>query len=91
VNKAELIDNIAEMSDLPKGQAEAALNALTDTITKAMKERDVVQILGFGSFGTSERAERAGRNPQTGEAITIKASTAVTFKAGKALKDTVNT
>ena len=90
MNKAELVEKIAEISDLPKGKADAALNAITETITTAMKEGDTVQILGFGSFGISQRAERTGRNPQTGESITIKASTAVKFKAGKALKDAVN-
>ena len=90
MNKAELVEKIAEISDLPKGKADAALNAITETITTAMKDGDTVQILGFGSFGTNERAERAGRNPQTGEAMTIKASTVVKFKAGKAMKDAIN-
>ncbi|MDC9726523.1 MAG: HU family DNA-binding protein [Candidatus Thioglobus sp.] len=90
MNKSELIDAIATTAGLSKADATRALNATTDAITGAMSKGDVVQITGFGSFVTRARAARAGRNPQTGAAIQIKASTVAAFKAGKALKDAVN-
>lgn len=90
MNKAELIAAIAESTELSKKNAEAALNATIDAISKAMADGDKVQIMGFGTFETRERAARSGRNPQTGKTIKIAASKAPAFKAGKALKDLVN-
>ena len=91
MNKTELVDAIAKQSKLTKKDAEAALKAFTDTVTKALKKGDKVQLVGFGTFEVSERAARKGKNPQTGEAIKIPASKSPKFKAGKALKETVNT
>ncbi|CAC9595952.1 DNA-binding protein HU-beta [Bathymodiolus heckerae thiotrophic gill symbiont] len=90
MNKSELIDAIATETGLSKVDAGKALNATTDAITKAMISGDGVQLTGFGSFLTRARAARVGRNPQTGAAIQIKASTIAAFKAGKALKEAVN-
>lgn len=90
MNKNELIANAAERSNLTKKDTEAALKAITDTITEALKNGDKVQIVGFGTFEVSERAAREGRNPHTGETMKIAASKAPKFKAGKALKDAVN-
>ena len=87
MNKATLIAKIAEKADLNKKQAEAALNAFTDTIVEALKEGDKVQMMGFGTFEIKERAARTGRKPATGEAIEIPAKKLPSFKAGKGLKD----
>ena len=90
MNKTELIDAIAKEAGLSKKDAAAALNAFTDTVTKELKKKGKVQLVGFGTFETTKRAARTGKNPQTGEAIKIPASVAPKFKAGKALKDLVN-
>lgn len=90
MNKAELIDIIADSADISKASAGRALDAVTDAIAGALKNDDQVTIVGFGTFAVRERAERSGRNPRTGETITIKASKIPGFKAGKALKDAVN-
>ncbi|MBQ9442795.1 MAG: HU family DNA-binding protein [Lachnospiraceae bacterium] len=90
MNKSELVEAIAKKADLSKKDAEAALNALTDAVGKALKKGDKVQLVGFGTFETVKRAARTGRNPQTGKEIKIAASKAPKFKAGKALKDLVN-
>ncbi len=90
MNKSELIDAMAKESGLSKKDAEKALKAFTETVTGALKKKDKVQLVGFGTFETKKRAARTGRNPQTGKEIKIKASTVPSFKAGKALKDTVN-
>ena len=87
MNKATLIAKIAEKSELNKKQAEAALNALTDTIVEALKEGEKVQLMGFGSFEIKERAARTGRKPSTGETIEIPAKKSPVFKAGKGFKD----
>ena len=87
MNKATLIAKMAEQSELSKKQAEAALNALTDTITDALKAGDKVQLMGFGTFEVKERAARIGRKPSTGETITIPAKKTPAFKAGKGFKD----
>ena len=89
MNKATLITKIAEKTDLTKKQAEAALNAFTDTVLESLKEGEKVQLVGFGSFEVKKRAARIGRNPKTKESIEIPASVVPVFKAGKALKDTV--
>ena len=90
MNKKELISAIALQSGLPATDATRALNAVTDVITKELAGGGSVQLTGFGSFMVRDRAARAGRNPQTGEAIQIKASKVAAFKAGKTLKDSVN-
>ena len=89
MNKAELIAAAAEKAELSKKDTEAAVNALVEVITKALKKGDKVQLVGFGSFETRKRAARVGRNPRTKETIKIAASKVPTFKAGKALKDAV--
>lgn len=90
MNKSELIDAIAAQADLSKADAGRALDATIQAITGALKEGDSVALVGFGTFSVKQRAEREGRNPKTGEAITIAAATVPGFKAGKALKDAVN-
>lgn len=90
MNKAELIDRIADTAGLTKADAGRALDAFISSVTKALKKGDVVSLVGFGTFQVKKRAARKGRNPQTGEEIKIKASKSPSFKAGKALKDAVN-
>ena len=91
MNKAELIAKIAEESKLTKKAAEAALDAFVVSVESALKNGEKVQLVGFGSFETRERAAREGRNPKNPkETITIKASKAPAFKAGKGLKEKVN-
>ena len=90
MNKSELIAAVANQADLTKKDAEAAVNAVTDVIAEALKAGDKVQLVGFGTFETRERAARTGKNPRTGETIEIAASKVPAFKAGKALKDSVN-
>lgn len=87
MNKTALIAKIAEKAELNKKQAEAALNAFTDTIVEALKEGDKVQLMGFGTFEVKERAARTGRKPSTGETIEIPAKKSPVFKAGKGFKD----
>ena len=90
MNKAELVAAIAEKAELSKKDSEKALKAFIDVVTAQLKKGDKVQLVGFGTFEVSKRAARKGRNPQTKAAISIPASKAPRFKAGKALKDTVN-
>lgn len=90
MNKSELIDAIAERSELTKADAGKALNAFIDSVSDAMKRDDSVVLVGFGTFEVRERAARKGRNPKTGEEIQIAASKSINFKAGKTLKDSVN-
>jgi len=90
VNKAELIDAIADSADLSKASASRALDAVIDSVTNALKSGDQVSLVGFGTFAVKERAARTGRNPKTGQPIEIAASKVPGFKAGKALKDAVN-
>ena len=87
MNKSNLVAKIAEKSELNKKQAEAALNAFTETITEALKAGEKVQLMGFGTFEIKERAARIGRNPATKENIEIPAKKIPTFKAGKGFKD----
>ena len=89
MNKAELINAVAEKADVSKKDAEAVISATLETITAALKEGDKVQLVGFGSFEVKKRAARMGRNPMTKESIEIPASVVPVFKAGKALKDSV--
>jgi DNA-binding protein HU-beta len=88
-NKADLIDAIAEKAEVSKKAATVALDTVLDEITQALKKGDRVSISGFGTFSISSRAARTGRNPQTGATIQIAASKVPKFKAGKALKDSV--
>jgi len=90
MNKSELIDAIAEASELTKADAGRALDGFIGAVTGALGKGDAVALVGFGTFSVKERAERKGRNPQTGEEITIKAAKIPSFKAGKSLKDSVN-
>lgn len=87
MNKTELVSAVAEKAGLSKKNADAAVNAAIDAITEALKAGDKVALVGFGTFEVRARAERMGKNPQTGEAIKIAASKVPAFKAGKALKD----
>ena len=90
VNKADLVDAIAESSDISKAAASRALDATINSITDALKSGDTVSLVGFGTFSVKDRAARTGRNPQTGAPIEIAAAKVPGFKAGKALKDAVN-
>ncbi len=90
MNKTELIAAVAEKADLSKKDAEKVVKAFTDVVTEALVNGEQVQLVGFGTFAVSERAAREGRNPSSGKTITIAASKAPKFKAGKALKDAVN-
>lgn len=89
MNKAQLIDAVAEAADLPKNVASKALDSVLDCISKALAEGDIVALMGFGTFSVKDRAARLGRNPKTGAEIQIKAAKVPNFKAGKALKDAV--
>ena len=89
MNKTQLIDAVAKSANLKKADAEAAVNAVTAAITDALKAGEKVQLIGFGTFEVRERGARAGRNPKTGEAITIAASKVPAFVAGKGLKDAI--
>ena len=90
MNKTELVAAIADKADVSKKDAEAAVKAFTEVVSEELKKGEKIQLVGFGTFEVSERAARTGRNPQTGKEITIPASKAPKFKAGKALKDAVN-
>ncbi|TDY00075.1 HU family DNA-binding protein [Thiohalophilus thiocyanatoxydans] len=90
MNKAELIDAVAEGADISKAAATRAVDTMFDKITDTLKQGDQVTLVGFGTFSVKERAARTGRNPRTGEPIQIAASKVPGFKAGKALKDAVN-
>ncbi len=90
MNKAELVDAMAKETNLTKKDVESVLNSFINVVSGALENKDKVQLVGFGTFETRERAERTGRNPQSGEEITIPASVVPAFKAGKALKDRVN-
>ncbi len=90
MNKSELIDAIADASDLTKADAGRALDGFLGAVTNALSAGDSVALVGFGTFAVKERAERKGRNPQTGQEITISAAKIPSFKAGKSLKDAVN-
>jgi DNA-binding protein HU-beta len=89
MNKSELIDAIADTTDLSKAAAGKAVDAVLSSITGALKSGDHVTLIGFGTFSVRERAARIGRDPRSGKPIDIKASKIPTFKAGKALKDAV--
>jgi DNA-binding protein HU-beta len=90
VNKAELIDAVAEGADISKAAATRAVDTVIEQITNTLKNGNQVTLVGFGTFAVKARAARTGRNPRTGESINIPASNNPSFKAGKALKDAVN-
>lgn len=90
MNKSDLIEAIAKNADISKAAAGRAIDALTETVTNTLQKGEQVALVGFGTFATSERAARQGRNPQTGETIEIAAATMPKFKPGKALKDACN-
>jgi DNA-binding protein HU-beta len=90
MNKAELIDAVAEAADLSKAAASRAVDGALDAVAKSLKKGDTVTLVGFGTFSVRKRAARMGRNPRTGESIKIKAAKVPAFKPGKALKDSIN-
>ena len=90
MNKQELIGAVADASGLSKSDASKAVEAVFDSVTGALKKGDEVRLVGFGTFSVSKRKASTGRNPRTGEPMTIKASSQPKFKAGKGLKDAVN-
>ena len=96
MNKSELIDAIADKSELTKADAGRALDAFLSVVSDTLGDTSIdikdraIALVGFGTFSVKERAERKGRNPQTGAEITIKAAKIPSFKAGKSLKDAVN-
>ncbi|MDN0077231.1 HU family DNA-binding protein [Crenobacter sp. SG2303] len=87
MNKSELIDAIAAHADISKASATKALDGVVAAVTEALQKGDSVTLVGFGTFYVGERAERSGRNPKTGQTITIPAARSPKFRAGKALKD----
>ncbi len=90
MNKTELVAAMAKDTNLSKKDVEAVLKSFIDVVTDELKKGEKIQLVGFGTFEVSTRAAREGRNPQTGEPMTIEASKSPKFKAGKALKDVVN-
>jgi DNA-binding protein HU-beta len=90
MNKQELIASVSDMAGLTRTDAGKAVEAVFDSITKALKKGDEVRLVGFGTFATAKRKASTGRNPRTGETMKIKASVQPKFKAGKGLKDAVN-
>lgn len=90
MNKAELINAIADETGLSKKDTEATINSFVNVISNALAEKDKVQLVGFGTFETRKRAARKGKNPQTGEELNIPASTTAALKVGKALKEKLN-
>ena len=89
MNKSELVESMADASGLSKADTVKALDAFTSVVTETLKNEDSVALIGFGTFMVKHRAERKGRNPQTGAEITISAANIPSFKAGKSLKDSV--
>ena len=89
MNKAQLIAQLADDAGITKTQANATVDSFVDTVTKTLKKGDKVTLVGFGTFSVSKRAARVGRNPQTGEAIKIKAKKVARFKAGKELSSKI--
>ena len=87
MNKSELIEAIAQEADISKAAAAKALDGMMNAVTAALKKGDTVTLVGFGTFYVGERSERQGRNPKTGEPLTIAAAKTPKFRAGKALKD----
>ena len=90
MNKTELVAAIVEKTELSKKEAEKAVKAFTEVVADELKKGEKIQLVGFGTFEVADRPAREGRNPKTGETMTIAASKTPKFKAGKALKDMVN-
>lgn len=90
MNKAELINAMAEQTGFSKKDSEAALNSFVNIVSNELAKKEKVQLIGFGTFETRNRAARTGRNPQTGKEMKIAEATVPAFKAGKALKEKVN-
>ena len=90
MNKAEFVDAVADKASMSKADATSAVDAVLDTLTDALKQGEQVTLIGFGTFLVRTREARTGRNPRTGEPLEIAASKIPSFKAGKALKDSVN-
>ena len=90
MNKSELVAALAQKAELSKKDAEKALSAFVEVVSDALKAGDKVQLVGFGTFEAKARPARTARNPRTGEEIQIEASKTAAFKAGKALKDSLN-
>lgn len=90
MNKAELIDAVADAADISKAAAGRSVDTVLEVITESLKNGNAVTLVGFGTFNTRRREARTGRNPRTGEPIQIRASNLAVFKAGKALKDALN-
>ncbi len=90
MNKQDLISAVAETSGLSKSDTTKAVEAVFESISATLKKGDEVRLVGFGTFSVSQRKASTGRNPRTGETMTIKASAQPKFKAGKGLKDSVN-
>ncbi|MCR5580464.1 MAG: HU family DNA-binding protein, partial [Pseudobutyrivibrio sp.] len=88
--KTELVAAIASKANISKKDAEASVKAFTEVVAEELKKGEKIQLVGFGTFEVSQRAARTGRNPQTGAEMKIPASKAPKFKAGKALKDSIN-
>ena len=89
MNKGDLVQAVVEATDLSKADASAAVEAVLDSITVSLGRGDAVRLVGFGTFSVAKRKALTGRNPRTGEPLSIKASTRPTFKAGRGLKDAV--
>lgn len=89
MNKPELIRAVSEKADISQAKAGLVIDAITDAVTQALAAGDAVSLVGFGTFEVKSRAERPGRNPKTGEAMTIPAVRVPAFRAGKALKEAV--
>jgi DNA-binding protein HU-beta len=90
VNKAEMIEHIAQAAEISKSAAERAVDAMVAAIKSSLRKGDMVTLVGFGSFYVSDRAARTGRNPRTGEELKIAAARVPKFRSGKALKDAIN-
>jgi nucleoid DNA-binding protein len=90
MNKGDLVDAVARDAGLSKGDAQAAVDSVVENVTKALKKGGKVTLVGFGTFSTSKRSAREGRNPQTGKPIKIPAKKVAKFTPGKALKDAIN-
>ena len=90
MNKGDLINTVSDSAGITKEQAAAAVNSVFSSIESTLKAKEKAAFIGFGTFSTSERAAREGRNPSTGATIQIAAKTQIKFKPGKALADSVN-
>ena len=90
MNKADMIEQIAQAAEVSKSAAERAVDALIGAVKSSLKKGEMVTLVGFGTFYVSHRKARSGRNPRTGESLKIAAANAPKFRAGKALKDAIN-